>query len=484
MNGNKAPKRKNDLMAAGAALATAAMLYWSTGLRPVWWLVWLAPLPVLLVGTKLGRARCFSYAAFAWFLGSLNLWHYLIVSIGVPLSITLLASAVPACFFGLPVLLFREFVRRGILWRAVLAFPASWVTYEFLYALSSPHSTFGNLGYTQMDCLPVLQITSLVGIWGISFCVFLLSATMAALLSPIQNPKEKMKFAIPVCLGLVAVFGYGARRLMPSISGGVKVTIGLAATGVDTTFPHEDGAAVELLGLYSNKGAELAAQGAQIIVLPEKIALVSDQTTPRIDSLYRTCSLQARADVVVGLDRGTVTKRYNEARLYSSDGELAAVYVKHHLVPGFEDADRPGTEITTVKKPSGVWGMQICKDMDFPALSRRYGNKGVGLLLVPAWDFTLDAWLHSRMAIMRGVENGFSIARAAKQGLLTVSDSRGRILAQRDAASVRFASLVADAPVRYEHTFYSRWGDWFAWLNVCICLLLLFTLSLNRGARR
>jgi apolipoprotein N-acyltransferase len=117
--------------------------------------------------------------------------------------------------------------------------------------------------------------------------------------------------------------------------------------------------------------------------------------------------------------------------------------------------------------------------MDFPALSRQYGAKGVGLLLVPAWDFTLDGWLHGRMAVMRGVESGFTIARAAKQGLLTVSDDRGRILAQSDAATVHFASLVAAAPVHHDDTLYTRWGDWFAWLDVAAVIGLLVSLRFS-----
>lgn len=124
--------------------------------------------------------------------------------------------------------------------------------------------------------------------------------------------------------------------------------------------------------------------------------------------------------------------------------------------------------------------MQICKDMDFPRLSRRYGVKGVGLLLVPAWDFTLDGWLHGRMAVMRGVESGFTIVRAAKQGLSTVSDDRGRILAQQDAATVRFASLVGTAPVRHDDTLYARWRDWFAWLNIAGLVALLLSPNRNR----
>jgi apolipoprotein N-acyltransferase len=151
------------------------------------------------------------------------------------------------------------------------------------------------------------------------------------------------------------------------------------------------------------------------------------------------------------------------------------------MVPGFEDVDQPGTTITVIDQPSGVWGMQICKDMDFPSLSRQYGARGVGLLLVPAWDFTLDGWMHGRMAVLRGVESGFTIARAAKQGVLTVSDGRGRILAQQDSATVPFASLVATAPVRHDHTLYVRWGDWFAWLNLAGLIVLLFSRARKSG---
>jgi hypothetical protein len=101
--------------------------------------------------------------------------------------------------------------------------------------------------------------------------------------------------------------------------------------------------------------------------------------------------------------------------------------------------------------------------------------KGWAYVLVPAWDFTLDGWLHDRMAVMRGVESGFTVVRAAKQALLTVSHDRGRILAQQDAVTVRFASLLATAPVRHDNTFYARWGDGFAWLNIAGLVALLLS---------
>jgi apolipoprotein N-acyltransferase len=65
--------------------------------------------------------------------------------------------------------------------------------------------------------------------------------------------------------------------------------------------------------------------------------------------------------------------------------------------------------------------------------------KGVGLLLVPAWDSTLDGWLHGTMAVMRGVASGFTFAGSAKQGILTVSDSRGRWLAHSFSPPVKAA---------------------------------------------
>jgi apolipoprotein N-acyltransferase len=466
---------KNTFPVAAAVVMASAMLFWGTGLHPLWFLTWFAVLPVLVVSPRLGPWSAFCAAALSWFLGSLNMWHYLLSAIALPFPLVLVLSVVPACLFGLAVLLFRRFVVRGSLWKAALAFPTFWVTFEYLNNITSPHGTFASMGYSQMDFLPVLQVTSLVGIWGISFCLFLLPATIAAVLSREGGALERRRLAIGVALFFVAVVGYGSWRLIFTPAPRYSVRVGLMATGGDTTFPHDDSTALELFRYYSDKAGGLAAQGAQLVVLPEKIARVSDQASSEVDALFSGTAAQLKANIVVGLDRGTLTKRFNEARLYSPGGTLAALYDKHHMVPKFEDADQPGTAITVLDQPSGVWGMQICKDMDFPGLSRQYGAKHVALLLVPAWDFTLDGWLHGRMAVMRGVESGFTIVRAAKQGLLTVSDNRGRILAQQDAATVRFASLVAVAPVRHDDTLYASLGDWFAWLNVAGLVALLFS---------
>jgi apolipoprotein N-acyltransferase len=100
-------------------------------------------------------------------------------------------------------------------------------------------------------------------------------------------------------------------------------------------------------------------------------------------------------------------------------------------------------------------------------------------MAVPAWDFVRDARLHSRMAVVRGVEDGFTMARAAQQGFLTFSDAYGRIRAETPSSHVPEALLVANVPLGPGATLYTRFGDWFGWL----CVLALAGLA-GSGLRR
>ena len=140
-----------------------------------------------------------------------------------------------------------------------------------------------------------------------------------------------------------------------------------------------------------------------------------------------------------------------------------------------------------LQQPEGILGLTICSDMDYANPARRYGRSKAGLLLVPAWDSYLDQSWHGHMAIVRGVENGYSIARSSKVGLLTVSDDRGRILAETSATpDAPFTTLLVRAPVRHDWTPYEALGDWFAWLNAALfCwLATLWFLGRQRVLRR
>jgi apolipoprotein N-acyltransferase len=83
---------------------------------------------------------------------------------------------------------------------------------------------------------------------------------------------------------------------------------------------------------------------------------------------------------------------------------------------------------------------------------------------------------------MRGVEDGFSVARAARDGNLTVSDNRGRILAESRSDSAPYASLVAEVPSAHDATLYALLGDWFAWFALAALAFTLLRLYLLRLA--
>src|SRR5260221_243302 len=87
------------------------------------------------------------------------------------------------------------------------------------------------------------------------------------------------------------------------------------------------------------------------------------------------------------------------------------------------------------------------------------------LIAVPAWDFGRDRWWHARLAILRGVEDGFALARAAKDGLLTLSDAQGRVVAMKRSDAGGMVTLVGNLARGPGDTLYLRIGDVFAWAS-------------------
>jgi apolipoprotein N-acyltransferase len=168
------------------------------------------------------------------------------------------------------------------------------------------------------------------------------------------------------------------------------------------------------------------------------------------------------------------------AMAYSVTGTLR--YDKQHLVPGLEDHFTAGDAVTV--DPATTFGLAVCKDLDYPALGRDYARAGARLLLVPAPDFDRDGWLHSRIAITRGVESGLSIARSADRGRLTATDGVGRAVADSvtgPGVTVATARLSLGSGA----TPYDRFGDWFAWLALIVAVVAVGApLRRRRSVRR
>jgi apolipoprotein N-acyltransferase len=80
------------------------------------------------------------------------------------------------------------------------------------------------------------------------------------------------------------------------------------------------------------------------------------------------------------------------------------------------------------------------------------------------------------MAILRGVESGFSQIRSARLGRLTISDSYGRVNAEADCSSGKSTNLIGNVSVTSIETPYRIYGDWFG-LAIAITALLFTLLS-------
>jgi apolipoprotein N-acyltransferase len=470
------PQFRNSLANALAIASSATAYFYGTGLHPLWILTWLAPLPIFIIAVRHSKWAA-ALAAFSVFaLGGVNQWAYFRV-VASPV-VAVIVVVVPALIFAGITVVFRWFVLRGQLIRATLAVPSLWVAIDCLSELNSPHGTFGNLGYTQMDFLPILQIVSIAGIWSIAFLLFLVPAAIAAATAPVGTPQQRCNLLAGTALLLVLVLGFGWFRLRP-MPDGPRVMVGLIDTDAPAAIFPQGTAAVELIRSYAEQVAPLAKRGVEVIVIPEKLGRFTPQEMQQADEILSEAARANRVAIVAGFQH---LPDRNESRLYSSAGTLEATYEKHHMLPAFEGKLLPGTERVLVARSSGKWGLTICKDMDFPLLSRQYALDGAGLMLVPAWDFVDDGWLHGRMAIMRGVESGFSMARAPRQGILAVTDDRGRILAQQETGAAPFATVVASVPVKNNPTFYARHGDWFVWANLGL-LVAIFAWPSRRLAK-
>jgi apolipoprotein N-acyltransferase len=460
---------------AAAVLLSAAALWHGTGLDPVWGLTWLAPWPVLAFALRASAPAAAGAALAAWALGGLNLWHYYRGILGVPLPVALAAIALPAIAFAALAVLMRVLARRGRTLLAVLALPAGWTALEHVVSRVSPHGTFGSLAYTQMDCLPVVQVAALLGISGITFLLVLVPGALAMATLP-AAARDRGRIAWTTAAAVVLALAYGGWRLVPEDRALAAVTVGLAAADhPEQPAPAETDEGRRVIAQYARASEELAARGAQVIVLPETTLRATAAGVVALQGRFAGLSENRGVTVVLGVDRLDAGGEANTAIAFSPGRGQPAVYAKEHLLLPFERRFRAGRELTLVDSAAGPFGLAICKDLDFPALGRRYAGRGVSMLLVPAWDFTADGWLHSRMAVLRGVESGFAVARAARGGRLTISDDRGRIVAEAARAEAPVTSVLAQVRVGQAGTPYARLGDWFAWLAGGLFALALVT---------
>jgi apolipoprotein N-acyltransferase len=232
--------------------------------------------------------------------------------------------------------------------------------------------------------------------------------------------------------------------------------------------------------LYAKEISILANQGAKFIVLPERAININKETEDIIISMLATVAKQNRVYIVTGYTNYRNKQELNSALVINDEGKVVADYNKVHLVRGLENRFTPGKEIGLFRMQDWQLGISICKDLDFPDYIKKYGTGGANILTIPAWDFGIDDWLHSRMSVLRSVENGFSEITTAREGRLTISDCFGRVNYESSCSNRQKSTLIGNVSILKMHTIYTRFGDWFGIIILIAAFCFVIVMVRNK----
>lgn len=454
---------RNDLITAACVALITGMLYaLSCDIGPIGPLMLIAPIPILVYALRCKRPwLIFATSFLARLLGSSAFLYAYVQALPVP--ILLLATMWISLQFAAIVMLCRWLANRLPSWIASLSFPVIVTAAEFVTQLISPHGSFGATGYSLIDIPVLVQIASIGSVVMVSF----ITALVPAVIAMIVAKPEHWRTILPIGLiPLVATLLFGAWRL--SLPYSQQVTIGLAS--IDSLIMRavsDNSGSTQVNQAYAALLDSLNNQQLEAIVLPERMFANKPADHEALSMLQSTAN-KLNTRLIAGFDDVSDSGLHeNTAKLFQPAAESKS-YTKQRLIPGLEGDLHAGNRPLLFSNR----GIAICKDFDFPDVIRVYGQSNPRLLYVPAWDFRRDGKLHSRMAVMRGIENGFAVARAAANGRLTLSDPFGRVVAEKETTESPTV-LIASVGLLQGSTLYVRFGDFFGWIIVLSTTLVI-----------
>jgi apolipoprotein N-acyltransferase len=465
-------------------LLSGVCFYLGNGLTgDYWYLVWIAPIPIISLSLVHNRKVTFLAAFLAYAIGRLSWLAYLIrVATLVPAVIMLLITA--GIFAGI-IILSRSTAMRLKAWYAVFAFPLYFTTFEYLLFRFSADGTAASIAYSQMDFLPIIQIAAIGGILAITFMITLIPSYIAFAYYYAKN-KTTLLYLSAVCLPLiigVLAFGY-LRPAHTDRADTVKIGMAAIPEGKHNTSGQPDAVKDSTsTALYLQQIDSLARQGVHVVLLPERVLSIDKTSDNEMMRQIQEAAAKNNIYIITGYTNLRGDTAYNSALVVDNKGHIRSDYHKRHLVTGFEQQFTPGKTLGMFQLDDVPAGVAICKDLDFQAYIREYGKQAPRVLFVPAWDFIVDDWLHCRMAILRSVENGFPQVRAARTGRLTINDCYGSVSSESSSAHRQSAALVGVVSLHSVATFYTRYGDWVGIVTFLLSAGLVF-LGLSPGNQR
>lgn len=417
------------------------------------------------------------------------------VAVLLMLALAFYLALYPAVF---ALILHRLVLRLGT--RGLILAPAVWVTTELGRGYLFTGFPWVLLGYSQATVLPVAQLASVCGVYGLSALVALVGTSVALLV--FDRTATRWWVAGVGAIAVAGTVAWGSARLHDGAltREGVPIKVALVQGNVAQDQKWDQALAASILQRYLEMSREAAARGARFIVWPESALPFFFQDDAVAGDAVRRLAFETRTYVLFGSDqieRTTPPRIFNSAFLVDPDGTVAGIYRKMHLVPFGEyvPAKRllffaeplvravsdfsEGERMVTLKVAGHPASTAICYEVVYPDLALQATRAGSQLLTT----ITNDAWFgrssaarqHFEMASMRAIEQGRYLARAANTGISGIVDPYGRVLAE--SPLFERTTLVGEVRFLTSSTFYARTGDLFAYACALATLAGLVVIS-------
>jgi len=498
-------------------------------IRGLPFLAWFAYIPILIVIRKNNLLSCAGCGAI-YGLIAYSLFNYWLAKFHplagtIVYSIYLIYLAVVFVFLKLALVLFPK--------RSYLVQWVIWLAYEYLRTKGFLGYSYGITGYSQWSVIPLIQIASVTGVWGVSALVAFPSFWLAEAydnlkLADLKNSfasffrKEKLSAVLWfAALASALVFGFTSIKDFSSYPGAPIALIQhntdpWEASNAPSAWQTTQGYRKDLEKLTRLSDTALASSPKPLLVVWSETAFIPRiywHTTYRDDQnswliVKELLEYLSEKDVpfLIGNDDGRKDSAknpnageknrvdYNAALLFEK-GINTAAYRKLHLVPftehfpykkqfpfiykWLEKADthfwEKGDAETVFSVQGFTFSAPICFEDTFGYLSKNFVNRGADVLVNisnDAWSNSLPSqYQHLAMAVFRAAENHRPMVRAASSGQTCAIDPNGRVTAM--APPFAETALNVTVPLVKKTTIYTLYGDYLAIFFVFLSAALL-----------
>jgi apolipoprotein N-acyltransferase len=350
--------------------------------------------------------------------------------------------------------------------------------------------------------LPVAQLASVFGVYGLSALVVFVNAAIAfALITP---GRARLKAIGAAAAAIIVTAAWGTWRIADGglTREGTPLRVGLIQGNIAQEDKWNPAEARRIFTTYIAMTRDAVRRGAQFVIWPESSTPFAFEEDVRGQAV-RDLARETGVPILFGSDQtvhGVEPRHYNAAFMIAPDGDTAAVYRKIHLVPfgefvpmaewlsffpplvqtlaGFAPFT-PGDSMVMLPVGRHLISTAICYEVVYPSLVREAVDAGSRLITT----ITNDAWYgqssapyqHFALASMRAIEQGRYMARAANTGISGIVDPYGRVV--RASPLFEQVALVEEVRLLSGKTVYSVLGDAIAYVAIALTAAALLTVG-------